>query len=116
MMFRSLPRLLGLALGWLLLTLGGAWACGALLYDFPIAAVRGPLAVVFLAGALAVLIFVRPRRRAKLAVGAAVVLILAWWFTLQPRNDRSWQPDVAQTAWAEMDGDTVTLHNFRNCD
>ena len=43
-------------------------------------------------------------------------LVLAWWLTLKPSNDRAWQPDVAQTAWAEIDGDHVTIHNVRNCD
>ena len=36
--------------------------------------------------------------------------------TLKPSNDRAWQPDVAQTAWAEINGDEVTIHNVRNCD
>jgi len=47
---------------------------------------------------------------------AAFGLVLAWWLTLKPSNDRNWQPDVAQTAWAEIAGDRVTIHNVRNCD
>ena len=47
---------------------------------------------------------------------AAFGLVVAWWLTLKPSNDRDWQPDVAQTAWAEIDGDRVTIHNVRNCD
>ena len=47
---------------------------------------------------------------------AGFALVLAWWLTLKPSNDRAWQPDVAQTAWAEIDGDHVTIHNVRNCD
>jgi hypothetical protein len=47
---------------------------------------------------------------------AVFALVLAWWLTLKPSNDRAWQPDVAQTAWAEIDGDRVTIHNVRNCD
>jgi hypothetical protein len=39
-----------------------------------------------------------------------------WWLTLKPSNDRPWQPDVAETAWAEINGDDVTIHNVRNCD
>ena len=34
----------------------------------------------------------------------------------KPTNEANWQPDVAQFAWAEMNGDEVTLHNVRNCD
>jgi len=36
--------------------------------------------------------------------------------SLKPSNFRQWQPDVAETAWAEINGDRVTIHNFRNCD
>ena len=46
----------------------------------------------------------------------AFACVLAWWLSLRPSNDRVWQPDVAQTAWATIDGDQVTIHNFRNCD
>jgi Domain of unknown function (DUF4105) len=35
---------------------------------------------------------------------------------LKPTNNRAWQPDVAQTAWAEINGDEFTIHNVRNCD
>jgi len=34
----------------------------------------------------------------------------------QTSNDRTWQADVAQTAWAELDGDWVTIHNYRQCE
>ena len=37
-----------------------------------------------------------------------------WWFSLQPRNDRDWQGDVAREPWAEVNGDLVTIHNVRN--
>ena len=113
---RAILRILRLALGWLLLLIGAAWAFGVLWFDFPIAALRHPLAVVFLCGALAALVCVRPRWRAKLGLVIAIALIAAWWLTLKPSNDRDWQPDVAQTAWAEIGRDTVTLHNVRNCE
>ena len=37
-------------------------------------------------------------------------------FAEEPSNDRAWQSDVAQTAWAEIKGDEVTVHNVRNCE
>ena len=43
-------------------------------------------------------------------------IVLAWWLSLKASNDRDWRPDVAQTAWTEIDGDRVTIHNLRNCD
>jgi hypothetical protein len=42
--------------------------------------------------------------------------VLAWWLTLKPSNDGNWQPDVAQLAWADIEGDQFTFHNVRNCD
>ncbi len=97
------------ALVWVIALGCGAWTLGALYFDltksssvaFPIAA-----SVVFLPGC----------RRKLAGIFAMFAVILAWWLTLKPSNDRPWQPDVAQTAWAEIAGDTVTLHHVRNCD
>ena len=105
-----------ICLGWLLLVALLVWAFGALWYDFPLADWRHAVATLFVAGALAALILVRPRHRAKLGVAVALLLVLAWWLSLRPSNHRNWQPDVAEAAWAEVNGDVVTLHNIRNCD
>ncbi len=32
----------------------------------------------------------------------------------RPVNDRAWATDAAQTPWAEIGGDTIILHNYRN--
>jgi hypothetical protein len=42
--------------------------------------------------------------------------VLAWWLTIKPSETRTWQPDVAQSAWADIHGDEITLHNVRNFD
>jgi hypothetical protein len=53
----------------------------------------------------------------KLAIFfGAFALVALWWLSLKPSNDRPWQPDVAQTAWAQINDDEVTVHNVRNCD
>lgn len=111
---RCLRRFALLALLW---TIAGgciAWAFGALHFDFPI--LRVLVAWGFLAAVAAVLYFVRGVWKKLAVVAGAFVLVLVWWLTQQPRNDRSWQPDVAKVAWAEINGDEVTLHNIRNCD
>ena len=91
-----------------------AWAFGALYFDFP---KGGPFAaILFVIALLAIVIFLR-RKLLKLGIlFAACALVAAWWLTLKPRDDRAWQPDVAQTAWAEINGDEVTIYNVRNCD
>ena len=48
-----------------------------------------------------------------LFVGFAVVAL--WWFSLKPSDHRNWQPDNAQAAYADINGDHITIHNFRNC-
>lgn len=43
------------------------------------------------------------------------VLGLAALYAATPaRNDRQWAPDFGALPWAEVKGDVVTLHNFRN--
>jgi hypothetical protein len=107
-------RLFACVLTWVAAVLCGAWAFGAIYFDFPAA---GPLAaILFVVVLLAAIVFVR-RKLLKLAVVFGVFVVLAsWWLTLKPSNDGAWQPDVAHTAWAQINGDEVTLHNVRNCD
>jgi Domain of unknown function (DUF4105) len=104
----------GWALVWLAAFLCALWAVGALYFDFPGA---GPfVAIVFLIAPVASVIFVRGKLLKIATLLVAFVVVDVWWFTLKPSNDRAWQPDVAQTAWAEINGDEITIHNVRNCD
>jgi hypothetical protein len=106
-------RLFFCVLAWMAAVLCSGWAFGAIYFDFPAA---GPLAaILFVLVLLAAIVFVR-RQLLKLAiVFGAFAIVASWWLTLKPSNDRAWQPDVAQIAWAEINGDEVTLHNVRNC-
>jgi hypothetical protein len=45
---------------------------------------------------------------------ACLAIVLGWWLSLKPSNIRDWQLDVAETAWAEINEDRVTIHNLRN--
>jgi hypothetical protein len=90
------------------------WAFGALHYDFPV--LHGALAWIFFLGVLAALVFVPGFWKKAGSLLLACILVLSFWLTLRPRDDRNWQADVAQRAWAEINDDEVTLHNVRNCD
>ncbi|MBL1265219.1 Lnb N-terminal periplasmic domain-containing protein [Methylomicrobium sp. RS1] len=61
-----------------------------------------------------------PRWRKRLFAGYSIlfVAILGWWFSISPSNARQWpwQPDVAALAYADFEGDHVTVHNIRNFD
>jgi hypothetical protein len=93
-----------------------AWGALALAYDGPHDVLARETLVVGFVGASAALLFVRPRRRGRLAFVILVAVLLAWWLRIPPRNDRDWQPEVAVLAWADIDGDDVVLHNVRNND
>lgn len=98
--------------GWIILFVLSLWAFGALWYDFPFFShwVAAFFAIALLAGVLVP----RQTRTKALMVGGGIVLVAVWWFTLQPSQYRRWQPDVAELAWAEVNGDEVVLHNIRN--
>lgn len=112
-LLRALRRLL-LILGIVAFAITMLWCVAALAIDVRVSWLRMPLAIAFAIGALAALIFLRPR---KLAIGiclAAFLIVLAWWLSLRPTNDRQWEPDVAILPYADIKGDLVTIHNIRN--
>src|SRR5215471_3671949 len=91
-----------------------AWAFGALYFDFP--KVGAFAAIFFVIVVLTAAILVRGKLLKLEIILAACALVASWWLTLKPSNNRPWQPDVAQTALAEINGDEITIHNVRNCD
>ena len=112
MIFRGLVKFAVLTI----LALTVIWAASALYLDVPIPWLRIPLSLAFLI--LVLVIFVTVKRW-TLAAGCCFglfALVVTWWLTLSPSNDRPWLPDVAQTPWADVQGDTVTIHNVRNFD
>jgi hypothetical protein len=105
-------RYIALAFAWLAAFVCATWAAGAVYFDFPTA--RAPAAILFVIVLVAAVIFLRGLLKLA-AVFAAFAVVALWWLTLKPSNDRPWQLDVAETAWAEINGDDVTVHNVRNC-
>jgi hypothetical protein len=102
------------ALAWMIAVLCNAWAFGALDFDLPVFGAWAAILLVLVL--LAAVAFVRGTLLKLVVVFSAFALVALWWLTLKPSNDRPWQPDVAQTAWAQINGDEVTVHNVRNCD
>ena len=113
---RLILRGLRVVIVWVLLFAGTAWTFGALWFDLPLKEARGAVAIGFLVATVIAFVFVRPVWRAQAGLAVFIAWVIAWWLTLEPSNDRKWQPDVAQEAWAEVNGDLVTVHNVRNCD
>ena len=103
------------ALAWCCLGLATVWAVAALYFDVRVPWLRVPLAASYGLGLLTVWVLVR-RPWKGIVTAAAFALVLAWWLSLQPSNERDWLPDVAVLPYAEIDGNKVTLRNIRNCD
>lgn len=116
-LWRRVATLAGRGFALLLTLTLTAWAAAALYFDLlPGTSLRTLGASSYGLAMVGALLTFRGRGKAIAICLAGFALVLAWWLTLKPSNDRAWQPDVAQTAWAEIDGDHVTIHNVRNCD
>ena len=109
-------RAIGIATIWLLLALLTLWAMAALYVDIRIPALRIPVTLVYVIGISTILFKLKGSGWAAALCLVGFCGVLAWWLTLKPSNSGNWQSDVDRTAWAEMDGDRVTIHNLRNCD
>lgn len=91
------------------------WSSAALWFDGPSSRpLAGALALLFAGGSIAVLALAGTAWRGVVAVALAFGIVLVWWLTIEPRNDRLWQPDVAKLSTAEITGNLLTLHNVRN--
>jgi hypothetical protein len=106
---------IGIAMAWSILALLTLWAVAALYVDCRIPALRIPIALIYTAGIITILFNVKRSWAAGLCL-LGFFGVLTWWLSLKPSNDGNWRPDVDRTAWAELDGDRITIHNLRNCD
>ena len=72
------------------------------------------LAAVFGLATVGAFLGLSHRRRTLLGFVLVWGVLVGWWSTITPSNDRDWQPDVAVLPSATVEGDRVTLHNIRN--
>ncbi len=118
-MIRTILRICGRAVLSLAVLLTSLWACLALWYQLP-----GPNAVKVGAGVLwaafglaAIALLWRGRGpRALLSYAVGFALLLGWWGTILPSQNRVWADDVARQVSSRVDGSVVTLDNVRNFD
>lgn len=116
---RMLARTIVGALAGVLLFFSGAWGAIALFYQLP-----GPVparatgavvwSVVYL-GLLVALFGWRPWW-APIALVLVLAVLIGWWTTIRPRNDRVWADDVSRLLSGQVHGSRVTLHNVRDFD
>lgn len=101
---------------WITVILLLLWAAAALWFDLPAPLLRVPAALGLALAAVLIAWRVKRQWRKLTGLFLLVALVLTWWLTLKPRQDRPWQADVERTAWAEQNGDQITLHNVRLCE
>jgi hypothetical protein len=111
-LFRAL-KILAAVLIWFVLLLLSLWAVAAIYVDCRIAVLRIPLVVVYAGTVIFLLVWVK--RWKALSCFSCFCLVLAWWLSLAPSNDRNWRADCARTASADINGDHVVVHNVRDC-
>jgi hypothetical protein len=113
-----IAKFAGLTLLGLVVAMAGTWAVLAIFYS----GVPNEIARIVLAGVFAVLSLAaviclgigRWRWRALAAYLLLFAVLVMWWEGSEPSNQGDWQADVAMLPWAEVRGDTVTMHNIRN--
>ncbi len=49
-----------------------------------------------------------------LPLALSLAVLVAWWQTIVPSNDRPWAADVDRVSYGQAQGDMVTLHNVRD--
>jgi hypothetical protein len=88
----------------------------ALAIDLPFAWLRIIAPVVYGLAMLLILFKLKGQPARQVLAGLlCFAAVLAWWLTLRPSHDGRWQPDVSRTAWADVEGSEVTIHNLRIC-
>jgi hypothetical protein len=95
-----------------------AWCAGVAFFTGPgggDARVAGAFVPVIVGlGAIATLLVRRWRRFGVGAFAVVFGVLLAWWSTITPSNDRDWRPEVAVLPHATIAGELVTVHGIRN--
>jgi len=105
------------ALGLLIVCLVNIWAAAALYFDLPADVAPSILVAIFYLVSVVAVLFSFRLSWLALGIGFALFAAVAlWWCSIKPPKTRDWQPDVAQTAWTERNGDKITIHNLRNFD
>ena len=99
----------------LIVLLTTIWAGAALYFDLPASVGPGVLVAIFYVVAVIAPLFSFKFGWFALGYGFALFAGTAfWWCSIKPPKNVKWQPQVAETAWTERDGDKVTIHNLRN--
>jgi hypothetical protein len=93
------------------------WAIGVLYFSPLLPEAWRPYAAGGYA-TLTIQVFLFLPHRGRTAIGALAVfaILVILFFRIPASNDRDWQPEVAMTPYATINGEMITIHNVRNFD
>jgi len=113
--WRSIARNVSIGFAWLLVALFQTWSVAALSFDVKRGGPRLLAVSGFILITSAAFIFISRYSVRSIASATCCFIVLFWWLSLRPSNEGNWQPDVSRLASAEVNGDSVVIHNVRNC-
>jgi len=96
-----------------------AWAWGslAIFYAGPDSLlIRLSLLMLFIASVPAAFYFTHSIWLATIPIIITYLILLLWWNSLTPSNEKDWAVEVAKIPYGQIKGDILTLHNVRNFD
>ena len=94
-----------------------AWAAMAIYYsNLPGSLVRSVCAVASFIIALSIAFRAPSFKCGIITYGIAFGVVFIWWWLIPASNHRHWQQDVAVLPYADISGNTITIHNIRNFD
>ena len=103
----------------LVMACAASWGAFALWYQAPGGQLGKTLCVLLWVGLHVFLIYLLWQGRAAvsvLAFAVAFAVLLIWWQSIEPSNDRVWADDVSRMTTGSVQGNRVTLHDVRNFD
>jgi hypothetical protein len=94
-----------------------AWGAGAIYYSpLPGESLRTVLSALFAIATGLAFLLLHNRRRTLVGFLIVFGVLVTLFFQIPASNDRDWQPEVAVTPYAKINGDLVTIHGVRNFD
>lgn len=104
----------------LFVILSSIWLCFAVWVQEPLGWLISRILIgIWIAFAMSILGFYATQHFFSRKIDVIIYIIvfifsLFWYFSLEPRQDRDWSPEVAKILSYDREGDTVTLHHIRN--
>jgi len=120
MRFNFIRRFLqasGIALLIVVVLSSAIWADLALWYQLPTTepiCIGACLGFDLVAVAAATALVSRRYRQSLLIYAVTYVVILIWWASIRPSNDKDWAPEVAHSLSGSREGDRLSVQNVRN--